>query len=548
MRITDLDSTRVRGLGLIALLLLGIVVGTGRGPTPLAAQSAVQLQPRWNLVAAPASGAVASVFGEAAVSVHRWDGVAEAFESWRRGVPAAANGLATVAAGEGMWVEVEAPVALGLPPLAAVRVGAGEGWVLVGWTQARAEAAEVLVALGARRIVGWEAGGQSFVSFDAEAPAAVNTLAVVERGQAVWALLGAAPPPEPASEPLAPVLAGRGIEGPIELGAYPGERLFVAELGGRVRVFDEEGGDGGMLLDLRSRVSRGGEQGLLSLALAPDFGATGYLFVYYTTTDPSDDEEIVSRLSRFTVVADRASLSSELVILEVAQPFGNHNGGAVRFGPDGMLYLGLGDGGAGGDPRGNGQDRSTLLGSILRIDVSASSAGQRYRVPADNPFLGVMGAREEIYAYGLRNPWRMAFDAEGRLWAGDVGQETVEEINVVVAGGNYGWNRLEGENCFLTEECSSGGTVLPAVGYGHAAGNCSVTGGVVYGGTAVPRLSGRYVYGDFCSGRIWSVAASDPGLPRLEFATDLSIASFGVDASGEIYVLSLDGRIVRIAE
>ena len=439
----------MRGAGLSLLLFVGMLSGGLGGEGWLRAQGAVDLLPRWNLVAAPADGTVESVLagewlGGAVVSAHRWDARGERFESWRRAAPWGLNSLTSVRAGEGLWVEVDRPVALGLPPLAAVDAGVGEGWRLVGWTLATADAAAALATLGAERIIGWDAAAQAFASFDPAGPAVLRSLSVVERGAAVWAFFGPAVVVEPGELRLVPVLEEAGLDEPIELGAYPDGRVFVAELGGLVRIFDlamDDGGGGSTLLDLRDRVSLDNEQGLLSVALGPDFAQSGYLFAYYTTADPIDAEEMVSRLSRFTVVGDRASVGSELTVLEMSQPFGNHNGGAVRFGPDGMLYLGLGDGGAGGDPGGNGQDRSTLLGSILRIDVSEASAVTPYRVPPDNPFVGAAEVRGEIFAYGLRNPWRMAFDpSSGTLWAGDVGQDEVEEINRIVAGGKL---RLE---------------------------------------------------------------------------------------------------------
>jgi glucose/arabinose dehydrogenase len=269
---------------------------------------------------------------------------------------------------------------------------------------------------------------------------------------------------------------------PVEVVAYPGGRMLVADQGGLIELLDlaDGGTSTSVLLNLKGTVSRqGNEERLLSVVLDPDFAANGFLYTYYSASSPRR-----SVLSRFTVPAgaDEADAGSELVILELEQPFSNHNGGAVRFGPDGMLYLGFGDGGSGGDPRGNGQDPSTLLGSVIRIDVRAASEAQRYAIPPDNPsFAATLNARPETWAFGFRNPWRMALDpATGALWLADVGQNAVEEIDVVTAGGNYGWNRLEGDACFSPPSgCASDGTVLPVATYTHAEGR-SVTGGAVY--------------------------------------------------------------------
>ena len=269
-----------------------------------------------------------------------------------------------------------------------------------------------------------------------------------------------APPPTPVASPapgatgtaertpravaVVPALEGRRFDRPTDAAAYPGGRVLIAEQSGLVLLLDRASGEGGIFLDLRREVSReGNEEGLLGLALAPDFAASGHLYAYYSVREGARR----TRLSRFTAAGGAAEPASELVILEVAQPFSNHNGGALRFGPDGMLYLGLGDGGSAGDPASNAQDPGTLLGSILRIDVRSASEAAPYRVPEDNPFVGIDGARAEIWAYGLRNPWRMAFDpAGGSLWVGDVGQNRSEEVDVIVRGGNYGWNRLEGDS------------------------------------------------------------------------------------------------------
>ena len=343
---------------------------------------------------------------------------------------------------------------------------------------------------------------------------------------------------------LTPALGGRSFDQPIELGAYPGGRVFVAEQSGIVLLLDRDGENERTLLDLRSVVRFGGEEGLLSVALDPAFGENGQLWVYYSPAEGP----LRTRLSRFTVDDDAVDGASELVVLEVEQPFANHNGGSVRFGPDGMLYLSLGDGGAGGDPFGNGQDPSNLLSTIVRIDVRNASPEQPYVVPPDNPGRTIPDAREEVWAYGLRNPWRMAFDpATGTLWIGDVGQNEVEEINIGQAGANYGWDILEGNDCFEPPSgCDTAGTVPPVATYGHVEGNCSVTGGVVYRGAAVPSVAGAYLFGDFCSGRIWALVADLDSEPVLVATSERRIMSFGVDVDGEVYVLTFNGPILRI--
>jgi glucose/arabinose dehydrogenase len=336
---------------------------------------------------------------------------------------------------------------------------------------------------------------------------------------------------------------------PVEVGAYPGGRMFVADQGGLIEVLDlaDGGTSTSVLLNLEGTVSRqGNEEGLLSVALDPDFATNGHLYTYYSAASPRR-----SVLSRFTVPAgsDEADAGSELMILELEQPFSNHNGGAVRFGSDGMLYLGFGDGGSVGDPRGNGQDPSTLLGSVIRIDVRAASEAQRYAIPSDNPsFATELNARPETWAFGFRNPWRMAFEpAAGALWLADVGQNAAEEIDVVTAGGNYGWNRLEGDACFSPASgCASAGTVLPVATYTHAEGR-SVSGGAVYRGEAVPALRGWYVYSDAVSGTIWGLPSDGSGPSVVLVESDLNIVSFGVDADGELYVVDF-GVISRIEQ
>lgn len=362
------------------------------------------------------------------------------------------------------------------------------------------------------------------------------------------------PAPDPSSYTVEPAFANLSFNNPLDL-QYPGDgsgRLFVVEQSGVIKVFanDASTSEATVFLDIQNRVSSGGERGLLGLAFHPNFESNGYFYVNYTAPDP-----LRTHISRFQVSAqnpDQADPSSETVLLSYNQPFSNHNGGQIRFGPDGYLYIAAGDGGGAGDPNKNGQDRSVLLGKILRIDVDGTENGNDYAIPPENPFAGnQQGFREEIFAYGLRNPWRFSFDAEnGQLWSGDVGQNNYEEIDIIEAGGNYGWNIMEGEHCYEPSSgCDMTGLQLPVWEYSHSAGN-SVTGGFVYRGTALQGLIGRYIYADFGSGRIWSLDASDPENPdnQLLVDTDLNISSFGVDAENEIYFTAFDGTVYHFVE
>jgi glucose/arabinose dehydrogenase len=327
------------------------------------------------------------------------------------------------------------------------------------------------------------------------------------------------------------------------MAAYPGGRVFVAEQEGLVVLYGQDGAPVGTLLDIRSRVSRAGnEEGFLSLALDPDFPSRPYLYAYYSVAGG----ERRTRLSRFEVQGDAAVPDSELAILEQPQPFSNHNGGAIRFGPDGMLYLGFGDGGSQGDPANRAQDLGQWLGKMLRIDVRNARDGASYEVPGDNPWVGVNGARPEIWAFGFRNPWRVSFDvATGSMWVADVGQNAIEEIDVVERGSNQGWSRFEGERCFK-QPCDGSGMTPPVAFYTHSEG-CSVSGGVVYRGRALPALIGHYLYADFCSGRVWGLPV-DGGDPVQLLGPDSSrsVASFGTDADGEVYLLVHGGAVQKI--
>ena len=327
------------------------------------------------------------------------------------------------------------------------------------------------------------------------------------------------------------------------------DRLYLVLQPGRIMVFDNvpDPPPPETFLDIRGRVSdRGNEEGLLGLAFDPAYRDNGYFYVYYSAASPRH-----SVVARYQASAETGEVdpSTEKVIMEIGQPFSNHNGGHVTFGLDGYLYVGLGDGGSGGDPRGHGQNLGTLLGTILRIDVSALDDTGAYAVPQDNPFVGVEGARAEIWAYGLRNPWRFSFDREtGELWVGDVGQNRLEEIDTITPGGNYGWNIMEGTSCFRDNRCNSDELDPPVAEYGRD-GGCSVTGGYVYRGSRLPSLDGAYLYGDFCTGKIWALRYGDGRITeQAEIAdTNLQISSFAEGPDGEVYILSFTGEIARLA-
>lgn len=339
-----------------------------------------------------------------------------------------------------------------------------------------------------------------------------------------------------------------GFDAPMHLAHPPFDaRLFVVEQPGRIQLLDDAGVPlATPYLDITGRVVSGGERGLFSLAFHPDFFFNAFVFVAYTASGGATVVE------RYTAVSGTAlDPASALTIISVDQPFANHNGGFITFGPDGFLYLGLGDGGSAGDPQGHGQDSTTLLGSLLRIDVDNVAPGLNYAIPADNPFVGDPG-RDEIWAYGLRNPWRFAFDfVDDVLYIGDVGQNAFEEISAVDAatpGVNFGWNRLEGLSCFNAATCDATGTELPVVTYANPAEGCAVTGGLVYRGSAIPSLVGHYFYSDYCSGfvRSFRFTGGDATAEQDWNLTASSVVSFGEDVDGELYVVSQDGSIFKI--
>jgi glucose/arabinose dehydrogenase len=327
-------------------------------------------------------------------------------------------------------------------------------------------------------------------------------------------------------------------------------RLFVIEQAGTIRVFENSKSTtvSQMFLDVGDRVLFGGEQGLLGMTFHPAYSENGYFYVNYVTDNPR--RTIIARYSVSANNSDQADKNSELILLEVNQPFSNHNGGQLFFGADGYLYIGLGDGGSGGDPEGNAQNRASLLGKILRIDVDSPSAGRNYSIPTDNPFAGnTLGYREEIYAYGFRNPWRFSFEAvTGRLWVGDVGQSQREEIDIVEQGRNYGWNIMEGTICYLPSSgCNETGLELPVWEYGHDQGN-AIIGGFVYRGTSLAGLESAYVYGDYGSGKIWALWYNTSSSPAnvLLADTNLAITSFGLDEKDELYLTAFDGKIYTL--
>ena len=347
-----------------------------------------------------------------------------------------------------------------------------------------------------------------------------------------------------------------GLSSPLDLQSAPGDRtrLFAVEQAGRIRIVRAGALVPTPFLDISARIASGGERGLLGLAFHPQFGTNGRFFVNYT--DRSGDTHI-SEFRAPLPAGDTADVGSERELMFVRQPFANHNGGGLTFGTDGFLYIGLGDGGSGSDPQGNAQNLGTRLGKMLRVDVNGATP---FAIPPDNPFVGRSGALPEIWAYGLRNPWRFSVDrANGDLYIGDVGQGALEEIDVGLAsrrgGENYGWNTMEGTRCFSPGSgCNMAGLTLPVTEYGRADG-FSVTGGVVYRGCRMPGYAGHYFYADYGTGLIRSfrLEAGDAVQAR-DWTTALSgssrqirnPSSFGVDADGEIYIVDYDGEVYRI--
>jgi glucose/arabinose dehydrogenase len=321
----------------------------------------------------------------------------------------------------------------------------------------------------------------------------------------------------------------QGLDSPVFVTAPAGDpRLFIVEQTGRIRILADGEVRSEPFLDVSDRISTGGERGLLGLAFHPDFAGNGRFFVNYTDADGN------TQVVGYTASGDAADPASATPVFSVEQPYGNHNGGWLGFGPDGLLYVGMGDGGAGGDPENRAQNPDELLGKILRVDPDAASA-------------------PEVFALGVRNPWRMAFDGDA-LYVADVGQGAWEEISVITtadAGANLGWNLVEGPECFDGRDCDPASFVAPVHSYSHETGGCSITGGFVYRGAALPQLQGQYFFSDFCDGRIRSIIYADGQAgPEVDWSDALgnpgSVSSFGTDSSGELYLMTIDGNLSKL--
>jgi glucose/arabinose dehydrogenase len=334
-----------------------------------------------------------------------------------------------------------------------------------------------------------------------------------------------------------------GLDQPVALTHAGDTRVFITQQSGTVLIYDVLGLR--TFLDIRSLVLSSGERGLLSVAFHPHYRDNGFFFVYYTNRNGDNN------VARYKVSSDpdRADPASGTILLTISHPnFANHNGGQLQFGPDGYLYIGTGDGGGAGDPNNHAQDLTQLLGKLLRIDVDN---GTPYAIPPSNPFAQRAGARGEIWAYGLRNPWRFSFDRDtGDLWIGDVGQDSYEEVDFQLAtsigGENYGWRRMEGSHCFNpATNCADPSFTMPILEYPHLSGACSISGGYRYRGTQIAPLRGAYLYGDYCTGTIWSATQSGTAwIAKTLFATIIRISSFGEDALGELYLLDVAKGVV----
>ncbi len=329
------------------------------------------------------------------------------------------------------------------------------------------------------------------------------------------------------------------------------KRLYIVEQDGKIKIFQNGILQEKPFLDITSQVKSGGEMGLLGLAFHPKFQKNKKFYINYTT---KKNKKLKTRISEFKI-SSKTKLAlphSERILLEFEQPYANHNGGHLIFGPEGHLYIGTGDGGSRGDPHGHGQNLNTLLGKMLRIQVKENST---YDIPPDNPFIKITGAKKEIWAYGLRNPWRYSFDRKTRsLYVADVGQDEREEIHIIQKGGNYGWNVMEGSHCFHPpQNCNTQTLELPIAEYSHQEG-LSITGGYVYRAKKIPSLQGIYIFGDYISGKIWGIRYDSHSydgkllVPKLLLETNFKISSFGEDEDGELYVIDHRGSVYLLKE
>ena len=398
----------------------------------------------------------------------------------------------------------------------------------------------VLVVASALALVGAACGGD-----DDSAPTSTTTSAAAGSPDSTGAPSATtAPPAEP--QPLASISLQltqvADVDQPVDMAVRTGDdALYLAEKTGRVRAVRGGALDPTPVLDLSDDVSTGSEQGLLGLTFSPNGGR---LYVNYTDTGGD------TRIVEYAFADGRADAGSARELLMIEQPYANHNGGHLTFGPDGNLWIGMGDGGSGNDPENRAQNLGTLLGKMLRIDP-APSGGRPYTIPSDNPFVGQNGARGEIWAYGLRNPWRFSFDKDtGDLWVGDVGQNAVEEVDFAAgssAGGeNYGWPGMEGTRA--NKGARPANALDPILEYRQADGGCSVTGGYVYRGQQIPALAGAYLYGDYCAGDVLAARQSSGAVTeQADLGLDVDgLSSFGQDAAGGLYALSLSGPVYRI--
>lgn len=361
------------------------------------------------------------------------------------------------------------------------------------------------------------------------------------------------PPPNSGGPPPTVTLTQvvSGLTTPVDI-QFPNDasnRMFIVQQAGSIRIFANGFLMPTPFLDITAKVSSGGEMGLLGLAFHPQFTQNHFFYVHYDRTVAGQIQSVIAEYHVSAGDANLADANSERILFTVDQPFSNHKGGQIVFGPDGFLYIGFGDGGSGGDPMGNGQDLQTMLGKMLRIDVNSQSGGKQYAIPPTNPFANG-GGLPEIFAYGLRNPWRFSFERGGtRLFVGDVGQDAFEEVDILEGGKNYGWNVMEGLHCYNPSSgCNMTGLAMPILEYPHSDGE-AVVGGFVYKGAAISGLSGAYIFGDYISGTIWELVESPPGTWTRStlLSTGRNISSFGQDSAGELYVVDYGGSVLKLA-